>query len=106
MQHSDDRLTPDSPNISKTIWSTMTNPTPFPAFGNSFRLSTLDTGNDVEKSPVKLALPNPPETSPNPSPTNPSQTTSPAKVLHPNRRIPALLRAPLPRPRNLLPIFC
>src|SRR5882724_11654127 len=105
MQHSDDRLTPDPPNGSKMIWSTMTNPTPFLAFGNSFKLSTPDTGNDVEKSPVKLALLNLLETSPNPSPTNPSQTTSPAKVLCPNRRIPALLRAPLPRPRNPLPTF-
>src|SRR5882724_6668897 len=98
MQHSDDRLTTDLPNVSKTIWSTMTSPTPFPAFGYSFKLSTLDTGNDAEKSLKKPALPNPPETSPNPSPTNPSQTTSLGKVLCPSRRTtPALPRAPLLR---------
>src|SRR5882724_7368331 len=46
-----------------------------------------DTGNDVGKFQMKLALPEPPETSPNTSLTHPSQTTSSAKVLSsPNRR--------------------
>ena len=36
----------------------------------------------TEKFPEKPTLPNPPETSPNPSPMHPTQTTSPARILH------------------------
>src|SRR5882724_9661011 len=73
----------DSPNVSKMIWSTMKSQTLFPASGNSSKLSTLDTGNDVVKYPTKLTLPEPLETRPNRSLTLPSLTTSPAKCHDP-----------------------
>src|SRR5882724_11986786 len=79
MQHSADRLTMDSPNISKMTWSTMKIQTLFPASGNSSKLSTLDTGNNAVKYPTKLMLPEPPETRPNRSLTLPSLTTSPER---------------------------
>jgi len=63
------------------------NQTPFLASGNLFKLSMHDTGNDVEKYPTKPALPDPPETRPNTSPTHPSQTTSPAKVLQSKQNV-------------------
>ena len=86
-QHSVIRLTMDSPNVSKTIWSTTTSRTPLQDSENSSKLLMHDTGNDVGKFQMKLALPEPPETSPNTSLTHPSQTTSSAKVLSsPNRR--------------------
>jgi len=69
MQHSNDRLTMDLLNVSKTIWSTTTSPMLFPAFGNSFKLFMQDTGNDMEKFPEKPTIPNLPdllEISPNP----------------------------------------
>jgi len=73
-------------NISKMIWSTTTSPILFPAFGNLFKLSMHDTGNDTEKFPKRPTHPNPPETSPNPSPMHPSQTTNLARVLCLSRR--------------------
>jgi len=58
----------------------------FPVSRNSFKLLMDDTGNNMGKFPAKPALPEPPQTSLNTSTTHPSQTTSPAKVLHsPNR---------------------
>jgi len=103
MQHSDYRLTMDLLDISKMIWSTITIPTPFPAFENLFKLLMHDTGNDMEKFPKRLTLPNPLETNWNPSPMHPSQTTTLAKVLCPSRRTTlALHRAMLPKPRNPL----
>src|SRR5882724_12843663 len=78
-QHSADRLTTDSPNISKTTWSTMRSQTPFPASGNSSKLLMLDTGNDTVKYPMKLVLLDPPETRLNRSLTLLSLTTSPAR---------------------------
>ena len=102
MQHSDDRLAMDLLNISKMIWSTTTSPILFPAFGNLFKLSMHDTGNDVEKYPTKPALPEPPETSPNRSQTHPSQTTSLAKVLPSSNRTTTTTLA-LPSARAQLP---
>src|SRR5882724_11829266 len=91
MQHSIIRLTMDSPNVSKTIWSTMTSQTPSQDSENSSKLSTHNTGNEKENSPAKPELPDLLETS-----LNTSLTTSPAKVLPiPCRRTetPALPRA-------------
>src|SRR5882724_8845560 len=99
MQHSVVRLTTDSPNVSKTIWSTMKSRTPSLDSENSSKLSMLDTGNEKENSPAKPKLPDLLETSPNTSPTLTSPTTSPAKVLPtPSRRTttPALPRARAP----------
>src|SRR5882724_3569702 len=90
MQHSVVRLTTDSPNVSKMIWSTTKSRTPSLDSENSSKLSTLDTGNEKENSPAKPELPDLLETSP---------TTSPAKVLPtPSRRTttPALPRARAP----------
>src|SRR5882724_11107669 len=81
MQHSDDRLTMDLLNASKMIWSTTTSPTLFLAFKNSFKLLTHDTGNEKEKFPKNPTFTNLPETSQNPSPMHPRQTTSPARIL-------------------------
>src|SRR5882724_1370392 len=111
MQHSEDRLTKDSPNISKTIWSTTTSRTPLQDSKNSSKLSMCDTGNEKENSPVKPNLPDLLETSLNTSPTLTSLTTILAKVLQiPSRRTttPALprARAPLPNRRSPpLPTF-
>src|SRR5882724_315173 len=99
MQHSIIRLTMDSPNVSKTIWSTTTSQTPSQDSENSSKLSMHDTGNEKENSPVKPKLPDLLETSLNTSPTLTSPTTSLAKVLPiPSRRttILALLRARAP----------
>src|SRR5882724_6877664 len=96
MQHSVVRLTMDSPNISKTIWSTTTSRTPLQDSENSSKLSMHDTGNEKENSPVKPKLPDLLETSPNRSLTLTGPTTSLAEVLPiPSRRTttPALLRA-------------
>jgi len=49
MQHSDDRLTMDLLNTSKTIWSIITSPTPFLTFRNLFKLLMHDTGNEVSR---------------------------------------------------------
>src|SRR5882724_11195640 len=106
MQHSVNRLTMDSPNISKNIWSTMKSRTPSLDSKNSSKLSMPDTGNKKENSPVKPELLDLLETSP-----NTSLTTSPAKVLPiPSRRTttPALprARAQLPNRRSPpLPTF-
>src|SRR5882724_4001230 len=111
MQHSVVRLTTDSPNISKMIWSTTKSRTPLLDSENSSKLSTLDTGNEKENSPAKPELLDLLETSPNTSPTLTSLTTSPAKVLPtPSRTTttPALprARAPLPNRRSPpLPTF-
>ena len=106
MQDSDNRLTMDLTNVSKTIWSTTTSPTLSPAFRNSFKLSMHDTGNDVEKFPKRPTLPSPLETNLNPSLMHPSQTTSQARFLHLSRRTTqALHRATLPHPRKPLPTF-
>src|SRR5882724_4208971 len=85
----------DLPNVSKMIWSTMTSQTPFPASRNLFKLSMHNTGNDMEKYPMKPTLTDPLETSLNTSPTHSSQTTSLAKVLYSQNRTttPALPRA-------------
>src|SRR5882724_11859157 len=96
----------DLPNISKMTWSTTTIQTPFPASGNLCKLSMHDTGNDVGKFAMKPTLLEPPETSPNRSPTPPSQTTSLAKVLlSPNRTTttPALSRARAQLPNRRSP---
>ena len=79
-QHSADRLTMDSPNISKTTWSTTKSQTPFLVSRNSCKLSMHDTGNEKENYPMK------PETSLNRSLTLTGLITSLAKVLPiPNR---------------------
>jgi len=94
----------DSLNTSKMIWSTTTSPTLSLAFENSFKLSTHDTGNEVEKFPKKPALLSHPEKSLNPSLMHPSQTTSPARILHQSRRT-TIYRATLPHPRKPLLTF-
>src|SRR5882724_4176913 len=95
MQHSIVRLTTDSPNVSKMIWSTTKSRTPSLDSKNSSKLSMLDTGNEKENSPTKPELPDLLDTSPDLT----SLTTSPAKVLPtPSRRTttPALPRARAP----------
>ena len=86
MQHSDNRLIMDSPSASKTIWSTTTSLTLFPASKNSSKPSTHDTGNRKEKFPMNPMFPSHLETSPNPSTIPPSQTTSLARILQWSRR--------------------
>src|SRR5882724_7986952 len=81
MQHSVDRLTMDSPNISKMIWSTTTSQPTSQDSENSSKLSMHDTGNKKENSPMKPKLLDLLETSPNRSQTPTSLTTSLAKVL-------------------------
>src|SRR5882724_3430771 len=106
-----DRLTMDSPNISKTIWSTTTSQPPSQDSENLSKLSMHDTGNEKENSPMTPKLPDNLETSPNRSLTPTGQTTSPAKVLPiPSRTTttPALprARAQLPNKRSPpLPTF-
>src|SRR5882724_219695 len=98
MQYSNDKLTMDSLlNVSKPLWSTTTSPTtPSPAFKNSFKLSTHNTGNKKEKSPKNPTFLKHLETSWDPSLTCPSQTTNPARILHQSRRTTlALHRATL-----------
>src|SRR5882724_10144812 len=98
MQHSKDRLTMDSLNVSKTIWSTTISQLPSQDSENSHKLSMHNTGNAKENSPAKPELPDLLETT---SPTLTSLITSPAKVLPiPNRRTTALA---LPRARAQLP---
>src|SRR5882724_78061 len=100
MQHSVIRLTMDSPNVSKTIWSTTTSQTPSQDSENSSKLSMHNTGNEKENSPTKPELLDLLETSPNTSPTLTSLTTSLAKVLPiPSRTTTTLA---LPRARALL----
>src|SRR5882724_6124225 len=111
MPHSVVRLTMDLPNISPMTWSTMKSQTPLLDSENLSKLSTHDTGNEKENSPVKPELPDLLETSPNTSLTLTSPTASSAKVLPiPSRRTttPALprARAPLPNKRSPpLPTF-
>src|SRR5882724_3305164 len=96
MQHSVDRLTMDSPNISKMIWSTTTSRPPSQDSKNLSKLSTHDTGNEKENSPAKPELPVLLETSLNRSLTLTCLTTSLAKVLPISSRTtttPALPRA-------------
>src|SRR5882672_877763 len=64
---------------------------------DSSKLSMLDTGNERENSPVKPALPDPPETSQTTNPIPPNQITSLANP-SPSRRTttPALPRARAP----------
>src|SRR5882724_8728298 len=105
MQHSTDRLTMDSPIISKMIWSTTTSQPPSQDSKNSSKLSMHDTGNEKENSPMKPELPDHLETSLNRSLMLTGPTTSPAKVLPiPSRRTttPALprARAQLPNRRS------
>jgi len=86
MQHSVDRLTMDSPNVSRMIWSTMPSLLPSQDSENSSKLLTHDTGNKKEKSHTKPTFLEPPETSPNRSLTPTSLTARLAKVLpSPNR---------------------
>src|SRR5882724_772347 len=95
MQHSVDRLTMDSPNVSKMIWSTTTSQKPLQDSENSSKLLIHDTGNKKENSPVKPELLDHLETSPNRSLTLTSLTTTPAlpraRAQLPNRRSPPLL---------------
>src|SRR5882724_13391269 len=96
MQHSVDRLTMDSPNISKMIWSTTTSQPPSQDSENSSKLSMRNTGNEKENSPMKPELPDLLEISLNQSLTLTGLTTSLAKVLPiPSKRTttPALPRA-------------
>src|SRR5882724_3736025 len=79
MLHSVVRLTMDLPNASKTILSTMISQPPSQDSKNLSKLLMHDTGNEKEKSPVKPELLEPPEASPNRSPTPTSPTTSPAQ---------------------------
>src|SRR5882724_11745315 len=100
MQHSIDRFTMDLPNVSKMTWSITTSQTPLQDSKNSSKLSTHDTGNEKENSPVKPELPDHLETSLNRSLTLTSPTTSPEKVLPiPSRRTTTLA---LPRARAQL----
>src|SRR5882724_5372873 len=109
MQHSVDRLTMDSPNISKTIWSTTTSRTPLQDSKNSSNISMHNTGNEKESSPTKPELLDLLETSLNRSLTLTGLTTSLAKVLPiPSRRTTTLA---LPRARAQLlnrrsPCYC
>src|SRR5882724_8043316 len=104
MQHSKDRHTMDSPNVSKMIWSTTTSRTPLQDSKNSSKLSMHDTGNEKENSPMKPEFLDLLETSPNRSLTLTGLTTSPAKVLPiPSRRTTLALpkaRAQLPNRRS------
>src|SRR5882724_7009428 len=86
MQHSVDRLTMDSPNVSKMIWSTTTSQTPSQDSKNLSKLLMHDTGNEKENSPANPKLPDHLETSPNRSLTLTGLTTSLAKVLPIPRR--------------------
>jgi len=101
-QHSVVRLTMDSPNVSKMIWSTMKSWTPSLDSGKLVQGYRCRYWNEKENSPAKPELPDLLETSPN---------TSPAKVLPtPSRRTttPALprARAQLPNRRSPpLPTF-
>src|SRR5882724_9183555 len=111
MQHSIDRLTMDSPNISKMIWSTTTSQPPLQDSENSSKLLMHNIGNEKENSPAKPELPDLRETSLNRSLTLTGLTIILAKVLPiPSRRTttPALprARAPLPNRRSPpLPTF-
>src|SRR5882724_955286 len=92
MQHSVDRLTMDSPNVSKMIWSTTPSQPTSQDSENSSKLSMHNTGNE---KPAKPELPDLLEISLNRSQTPTSPTTSLAKVLPtPSRRTttPALPR--------------
>src|SRR5882724_1947230 len=96
MQHSVDRLTMDSPNISKMIWSTTTSQPTSQDSENSSKLSMPNTGNEKENSPMKPELPDLLEISPNRSLTLTGLTTSLGKVLPITNRkttTPALPRA-------------
>src|SRR5882724_7240077 len=100
MQHSIDRLTMDSPNVSKMIWSTTPSQPPLQDSNNSSKLLMHDTGNEKEKSPGKPELLDLLETSLNRSLTLTSPTTSWAKVSpSPNRTTTTL---DLPRARAQL----
>src|SRR5882724_8841078 len=96
MQHSIIRLTMDSPNLSKTIWSTMNSQPPLQDSKNLSKLLMPNTGNKKENSPAKPELPDLMEISLNQPLTLTGPTTSLAKVLPiPSRRTttPALPRA-------------
>src|SRR5882724_12524960 len=97
MQHSINRLKMDFPDVSKTIWSTMPSQPLSQDSENLSKLSTHNTGNKKEKSPVKHELPDLLETSPKKSPTLTSLTTSPAKVLPSPRRTTTTLALPRAR---------
>src|SRR5882724_8501258 len=100
MQHSVVRLTMDLPNVSKTIWSTMTSQPPLQDSKNLSKLSMCDTGNEKENSPMKPKLLDLLEISLNQSLTLTGLTTSLAKVLPiPSRTITTL---GLPRARAQL----
>src|SRR5882724_23283 len=81
MQHSINRLTMDSPNVLKTIWSTMTSQPPLQDSKNLSKLLMHDTGNEKENSPMKPELPDLLEISLNQILTLTGPTTSPVKVL-------------------------
>src|SRR5882724_4728044 len=100
MLHSIDRLTMDSPNVSKTIQSTTIIQPPSQDSENLSKLLMHNTGNEKENTSMKPELPDLLETSPNKNLTPPSLTTSPAKVLPiPSRTTTTLA---LPRARAQL----
>src|SRR5882724_416402 len=101
MQHSINRLTTDSPNISKMIWSTTTIQPLSQDSENSSKLSTHNTGNEKESSPLKPELLALLKTSLNKGLTPTSLTTSLAKVLPSPSRTTTTLA--LPRARAQLP---
>src|SRR5882724_8079027 len=106
MQHSVVRLTMDLPNVSKTIWSTMTSQPPLQDSKNLSKLSMHDTGNEKENSHMKHKLLDLLEISLNQSLTLTGLTTSLEKVLPvPSRRttIPALPRARVQLPNRRSP---
>src|SRR5882724_8558692 len=76
MPHSVVRLTTDSPNVSKTIWSTTKSRTPSLESKNSSKLSMHNTGNEKENSPAKPELLDLLETSLNKSNSNKSDNKS------------------------------
>src|SRR6266481_4216431 len=97
-QHSNGRLTKDSQNVSKIIWSTMISRDHFPASANSLKPLMRDTGNVAMKFPMKLAFPALPVTNLSTSWTHPKLTKQ-----HP----PAQPRTqkPLWTQKNLFPSF-
>src|SRR5882724_6587580 len=98
----------DWPNESRMTWSTMISRICYPVSGNSYKLLTHDTGNNVVKFPTKLEHPDLLETSPNTRPTPTSQTTNLAKALCIRSRrtpVPAQPRTRAPLPNESPPLL-
>jgi len=88
MQHSIDKLTTVFQNISRMTWFTTISQTPSLASTSFPNPSIHITGNTKQNLPAKTPLLDLLPTSPNPNPTLPSLTPSPAMVLYsPGRRI-------------------